>query len=152
MYCKNCGTKLDELAYTCPNCGCKTDNPYYEENRPNASKSGKNLVVAGLLALFLGLLGIHNFYLGYKKRGMVQLLLTLGSVFLFLIPFLSSMLLILFGPHIHRSLGPGFGLGLFSFVSLYTVVEVFGVGIWVLIEAVLIFLGKIPDSEGRPLV
>lgn len=152
MYCKNCGTKLDDMAYTCPNCGCKTDNPYYEENRQNAAKSGKNLVVAGLLALFLGLLGIHNFYLGYKKKGMIQLLLTLASVFLFLIPFLSSVLFVLFGPHVHRALGPGFGLGLFSFVSLYTAIEVFGVGIWVLIEAVLIFLGRIPDSEGRPLV
>lgn len=36
----------------------------------------KNKVVAGLLGLFLGCLGIHRFYLGYTGWGMVQLLLT----------------------------------------------------------------------------
>ncbi len=37
----------------------------------------KSKLVAGLLALFLGALGIHNFYLGFKGRGIVQLVLTL---------------------------------------------------------------------------
>ncbi len=151
MYCKNCGNKLDDLAYTCPNCGCKTDNPYYEENRKKTAQGGKNLVVAGLLALFLGLLGIHNFYLGYKKRGLVQLLLTLGGLFLF-IPSFASIFIFALSPHIHAGLGPAFGLGLLSFASIYTVLEVFGVGIWVLVEAVMIFMGRIPDSQGNPLV
>ena len=38
-------------------------------------------MVAGLLAIFVGGLGIHNFYLGYTQRGLVQLLLsTIGSL------------------------------------------------------------------------
>jgi len=36
----------------------------------------KNMVVAVLLALFLGTLGIHNFYLGYTQKGVIQLVLT----------------------------------------------------------------------------
>ena len=46
--------------------------------------SPKNHVVAGLLALFLGALGIHKFYLGYNREGVIMLLVTLlGSLLTF---------------------------------------------------------------------
>lgn len=48
---------------------------YYPEARP------KNRVVFILLGIFLGLLGAHNFYAGYAKRGAMQLALTLLSFF-----------------------------------------------------------------------
>ncbi len=32
-----------------------------------------------LLAIFLGTLGIHNFYAGYQKNGLIQLLITVIS-------------------------------------------------------------------------
>src|SRR5262252_5728964 len=38
------------------------------------SSSGKNKVAAGLLAIFLGGLGIHKFYLGFTGPGLVFLL------------------------------------------------------------------------------
>ncbi len=44
----------------------------------NASNGGKNQLVALLLAIFIGGLGIHRFYLGYTWQGVVQLL-TLGG-------------------------------------------------------------------------
>jgi len=37
----------------------------------------KEKVVAGVLAILLGSLGIHKFYLGYKNEGIILLLLTL---------------------------------------------------------------------------
>lgn len=37
----------------------------------------KSRLAAGLLALVVGLLGVHNFYMGYNTRGTVQLLLSL---------------------------------------------------------------------------
>ena len=37
----------------------------------------KSKIAAGLLAIFMGSLGIHNFYLGYTNKGIAQLLLTL---------------------------------------------------------------------------
>lgn len=47
----------------------------------------RNKILAGLLALFFGMFGIHNFYLGYTGRGVAQLLLTvLGWVALGLGP------------------------------------------------------------------
>ena len=37
----------------------------------------KSKVAAGLLAIFLGSFGVHNFYLGYTGKAVAQLLLTL---------------------------------------------------------------------------
>ena len=42
----------------------------------------KSKVAAGLLGIFLGWLGVHNFYLGYTGKGVGQLLLTVLSCFL----------------------------------------------------------------------
>lgn len=39
----------------------------------------KSKVAAGLLGIFLGALGVHNFYLGYTGKAVVQLLMTLLS-------------------------------------------------------------------------
>ncbi|NLZ82461.1 MAG: zinc ribbon domain-containing protein [Clostridiales bacterium] len=52
MYCRNCGNEMDNNATFCVKCG----------------------VAAGLLGIFLGGLGIHNFYLGYQKKALIQLL------------------------------------------------------------------------------
>ena len=37
----------------------------------------KDKMAAGLLGIFLGGLGIHKFYLGYKKEGVIMLLVSL---------------------------------------------------------------------------
>lgn len=42
------------------------NNPRQEDNKK---------VIAGILAILLGYLGIHKFYLGYTKEGVIQLLL-----------------------------------------------------------------------------
>nr|WP_253033596.1 TM2 domain-containing protein [Arthrobacter sp. H16F315] len=46
-------------------------NPAYGYAQP------KSKVVAGLLGIFLGGLGIHRFYLGFTKIAVIQLVLTL---------------------------------------------------------------------------
>ncbi|MEY3377042.1 MAG: hypothetical protein RL463_1352 [Bacteroidota bacterium] len=46
-----------------------------------AEGGGKSQLVALLLALFVGVLGIHRFYLGYTGIGIVQLL-TAGGLFI----------------------------------------------------------------------
>ena len=40
----------------------------------------KQWIVALLLAFFLGALGIHNFYLGYTTKGIIQLILTITVI------------------------------------------------------------------------
>ena len=37
----------------------------------------KDRIAAGLLAIFLGSLGVHKFYLGYSSVGVIMLLITL---------------------------------------------------------------------------
>lgn len=46
----------------------------------------KSGVAYALLAWFLGMFGAHNFYAGYTKRAIAQLLLTVFSWILFFIP------------------------------------------------------------------
>ena len=43
--------------------------------------SWRNRWVAGALGILLGTFGVHRFYLGYTKLGLLQLILTVGSVF-----------------------------------------------------------------------
>ena len=65
--------------------------------------SPKSRMVAGLLGIFLGVCGVHRFYLGYTGLGLVMLF-TCG-----------------------------------------------GCGIWSLIDAIMVFMGNVPDAQGRPL-
>ena len=43
-------------------------------------RHGRNKIVAALLALFLGMLGIHRFYLGRTGSGVTMLLLTMTVI------------------------------------------------------------------------
>ncbi len=41
--------------------------------------SSKDRVAAGLLGIFLGSLGIHKFYLGYKKEAIIMLVVSVAT-------------------------------------------------------------------------
>jgi len=43
----------------------------------------KSKLAGGLLGIFLGSLGIHNFYLGYTGKGITQLVLGIVGWFIF---------------------------------------------------------------------
>ncbi len=73
-YCQNCGAKIEGYVDRCPVCGYFCVNK--EKNRNTSSKSR---LVVGLIALFLGELGIHNFYLGYTSKALAQLILCLAG-------------------------------------------------------------------------
>lgn len=98
MYCKNCGNEIDPNAAICVKCGYQkgtganycahcgaTVTPgasvcmgcgYALTEGENVDPSQqKSKLVAGLLGIFLGGLGIHNFYLGYTGKGVLQILL-----------------------------------------------------------------------------
>ncbi|KXA21493.1 TM2 domain protein [Gardnerella vaginalis] len=56
--------------------------PYGGNNNQNTHAtlvSPRQKIVAGLLAIFLGTLGIHNFYLGFKGKAIAQLLISVLS-------------------------------------------------------------------------
>lgn len=78
----------------------KSQLPQPADEGPPSSRSR---LVAGLLGIFLGPLGIHRFYLGYWVIGLLMLL-TAG-----------------------------------------------GCGIWSLVDAILVFVGRVNDADGRRL-
>jgi len=41
----------------------------------NSGYKSEKKLIAGLLGIFLGYLGIHKFYLGYTKAGVIQLII-----------------------------------------------------------------------------
>ena len=69
-YCANCGQPVAPGAAVCTNCGFATA----QASVPNPNAKSK--LVAGLLGILLGGLGIHNFYLGYTGKGVAQILLS----------------------------------------------------------------------------
>jgi TM2 domain-containing membrane protein YozV len=80
-FCQNCGNQLPENAAFCINCGVAVSGATNGNNtaKPAADPNAKSKIVAGLLGIFLGYIGVHNFYLGYTKRGVAQVLLTVLS-------------------------------------------------------------------------
>lgn len=72
-FCQNCGSELPEGAAICVHCGVAVSNA----SAANISADAKSKVAAGLLAIFLGSLGVHNFYLGFTKKAVIQLLVSL---------------------------------------------------------------------------
>ena len=47
----------------------------------NTSRKNKSKIIAGLLGIFLGFLGMHRFYLGYKEIGTLQIVVTILTCF-----------------------------------------------------------------------
>lgn len=105
-YCRNCGSELPENATVCPRCGTMCGNgtafcphcgkpvapgdvfcnecgeklPEQKNNYgvgPEAKVAEKSKLTAGLLGIFLGAFGVHNFYLGYTSKAVIQLVITL---------------------------------------------------------------------------
>ena len=71
MFCKQCGNEIPDAAAICVKCGVATGIAPL----PGSSAKGRTAYV--LLGIFLGGLGIHNFYAGYTGKAIAQLLITL---------------------------------------------------------------------------
>ena len=60
--------------------------PYQQQGypqQPGFQQSGyeqKSKIVAGILGILLGSLGIHRFYLGYTKIGIIQIVVTFVTI------------------------------------------------------------------------
>ena len=111
-YCHNCGKPLAPDAEVCLNCGVA--------NKKAPAPDAKSKLAAGLLGIFLGGFGVHNFYLGYTGKAVTQLVLSIVGILL-------------------SCIGIGIPIAM-------------GVGIWALVEAIMILVGKIDkDGKGNPL-
>ena len=60
---------------------------YPDPGTPHVAVHGdKNKFIAGLLALFFGTFGVHKFYLGFNKAGLIMLACTLLCWVVFFLP------------------------------------------------------------------
>ena len=71
-YCTYCGKEINEKQDVCLNCGVAINKQYQNTNT-------KSKLAGGLLGIFLGYFGVHNFYLGYTGKATAQLLITVLS-------------------------------------------------------------------------
>lgn len=81
-FCTNCGQELEDNVSFCMNCGKQIkSSDKINENVTATTKSfiPKSKIAAGLLGIFLGSFGVHNFYLGYNGKAVAQLLMTVLS-------------------------------------------------------------------------
>jgi TM2 domain-containing membrane protein YozV len=193
MYCRNCGQQVADNAIACPACaqpplsGTGFCSNCGKEMAPGAeicmqcgatvaiaSVSDKDLGIATVLSMFLGILGVDRFYLGYTALGIVKLV-TLGGCGIWSL--IDTLLIVLkkvpdaqgrplryvspnppsdkeWGVAVLLSIFLGF-LGVDRFYLGYTglgilkLVTVGGCGIWSIIDMVLLALNKLPDSNGR---
>ena len=70
-FCFACGVQIDARAEICPKCGVRQ-----ARKTSTTVAVGKDRVVAIVLALVLGGLGIHKFYLGKTAQGVIYLVLS----------------------------------------------------------------------------
>ena len=116
-YCPFCGNPTAPGAVVCLNCGRQTNAVVLAPGQEQKSK-----VTAGLLGLFFGGFGVHNFYLGYTGRAVAQLVIQIVCVTL---------------------TGCTAGL-LFPLIGITPT--------WALVESIMIFAGGIKkDGKGIPL-
>lgn len=93
MFCRNCGNAMDNMAAVCVKCGVPAGQGFnFCPNCGNQTAPGsavctscgialaqpitgpqKSKMAAGLLGIFLGCWGVHNFYLGYTAKAVIQL-------------------------------------------------------------------------------
>ncbi|MBR2438724.1 MAG: TM2 domain-containing protein [Lentisphaeria bacterium] len=81
MNCPNCNNPITPEVSYCPKCGRAFQNPSSENILLQ-----KNRLVYILLGIFLGCWGVHNFYAGYIKRAVIQLLLSVLLCWTFIVP------------------------------------------------------------------
>lgn len=72
-YCSKCGAEIHDDAVICPKCGCQIATLPKPQD-----VSEKSWVATLLLCFFLGVFGVHRFYVGKVGTGVVMLL-TLGA-------------------------------------------------------------------------
>lgn len=86
-FCINCGCEIGKGNSFCPNCGKPVNHPdavvcvycgtpLKGGLQATPSYRKRSRIAAGLLGIFMGSLGVHNFYLGYTGKAVAQLLIT----------------------------------------------------------------------------
>lgn len=67
-FCHGCGEPTSPTAVVCLTCG---------RNLEAGSKGSGDRIIAGVLGIVFGALGLHKFILGYNREGVIMLLISI---------------------------------------------------------------------------
>ncbi len=155
MYCKNCGAPVEPNDKFCKHCGTaieRNKEQYYYNNqksyitfdqvsgsRQDSYAYGrKSRVLAAVLALLTNF-GIYNFYLGYKKKAVIQLVI---SIVAFIFSIFANVVYLNYGEIV-----------LYYVLNIGYIITGLTVGIWSLVDAIRLFARKLNvDGKGNPLI
>lgn len=75
VFCKSCGAEMNCDDNFCRKCGASVN---YSQKVYQAQPTGRrSKLIAGLLGIFVGGFGIHNFYLGKTGLAVTQIIVTM---------------------------------------------------------------------------
>ncbi len=72
-FCANCGNPVNEDAAVCLNCGVAIA-PEKKDEKKEGDLGGQDKLTMALICFFLGGIGIHNFMMGEKKKGIRKII------------------------------------------------------------------------------
>ncbi len=73
-FCANCGNEIAPEAVVCLKCGVAVKN--IKEEKKAGDLAGQDKTVMLLISFFLGAIGIHNFMMGESKKGIFKIVTT----------------------------------------------------------------------------
>ena len=146
--CEACSAEFSKLAAKCPKCG-----------HPSSHAASIGKVALALLCFFFGALGVHRFATGKKGTGFAMLAITLaitvGSIVYMITQMVGAVQTGLrAGAKLTETQALEIGSSFFS-AALYgqlALLALLAVTIWVIVDLVMILMGKFRDSKDRPVV
>lgn len=161
-YCTKCGAKITEDDKFCPVCGAvqvsnepnsasTIYNPIVEEAHEKIEESAKSRTVAAILCFLLGSFGAHDFYLGKKGRAIGKIMIfsfgLIDYIFSYAYKLATDSML---NGSTHKELLSSDLTQIESLIlSLPSAICSIIIGIWTLVDFIMILIGKYKDSEGR---
>ncbi len=97
---------------------------------------GKSKIAAALLAFFLGSFGVHSFYMGQKKKGFIQLGLTILGIVLMVVGIGAAVTDVATGGTTTAT------------TAIIGYLLVLGVSIWAFVDFIRILIGGLAPEEG----
>ena len=138
MFCSKCGTQLNEGSVFCSRCGAQVA-PVVGQVPPTEDVSPKSRLAVTLLAVFVGWLGAHRFYMGKIGTAVIMLLLGVAAA----VCYFGMMFVTITGSD--EAEAPLLWFLFWGLSGLFGM----AVGIWALIDFIIAVTGNFRDSQGK---
>ncbi|MBE6344162.1 MAG: TM2 domain-containing protein [Spirochaetaceae bacterium] len=112
--------------------------------------SKKSRLVALLLSIFLGNIGIHDFYVGRIGRGIVKAVISVLSLIMYVFAFIMMISLLATSYDTARIYGDIEMIPI-AVLMVCALLMLFALGIWVIIDIILCATGNFKDKEGKKI-